>query len=65
MKILELLEEEKIFDIYAIGDGKFNVVERCDNWLSVSLTKDQLLQLAEEIRELANSDKSERNSDPL
>ena len=54
MKILELLLEKRVLDIYQNNAGQFELVEQCDQWYGVTLTKEQMLQLAEEIKELAN-----------
>jgi hypothetical protein len=52
-EMLELMNEERIFKIFQ-EDGKFWVMEECDENYSVDLTADQLRQLGQEIIDLAN-----------
>ena len=53
--ILELLKSECIFSIHVSGDG-FIVREEFDRSQWERLTRAELLQLADEIRELAGED---------
>ena len=51
--ILNLLEEEGIMYVTRPGPGEFVFTEACDHYFSVSLTRDQVLLLADELRALA------------
>ena len=51
MTILEKLEEAKVFRIRP-KDGNFKVREECDGYFFMMLTKEELLQLADEITQL-------------
>ncbi len=52
--ILSLLEGKSIFDLTISEDRKVaNLQEQCDNHFDVNLTKQELLQLSEEIKKLA------------
>lgn len=53
--MLEAMQEESVFTIEKNEEaGTFYVNEGGDGWYYAELTKAQLLQLAEEIKELAN-----------
>lgn len=52
--MLEIMEECRVFTVYKEGD-EFEIVESCDQYFRVNLTKEQLLALADEIKALANS----------
>ena len=51
--ILERLEEAQVFSI-SEWNGEFEIGEECDNYYSVTVTKEELIQLSNEIMELAN-----------
>ena len=51
--VLEALDQSDVFKIYKFKDG-FEIIEQCDSVFGLSVTKEQLLILADEIRELAN-----------
>jgi hypothetical protein len=53
--ILKFLEDKQVFSIDKYSEG-FNVSECCDYYYNETLTKDELLQLAEELKELANGE---------
>ena len=50
--VLEALDQSDVFKIYKFKDG-FEIIEKCDSVFGLSVTKEQLLILADEIRELA------------
>ena len=50
--MLEVMRKSGIFSIDAVED-RFIVTEECDQWLSVTITREQLLALADELRMLA------------
>ena len=50
--MLEIMKECRVFTVHKEGD-EFEVVECCDEYFGVNLTKDQMLALADEIRNLA------------
>ena len=50
--ILGRLEDERVFGITETAEG-FQVYEECDRYFSVTLTRAELLQLAEEIKRIA------------
>ncbi len=52
--MLEIMDECRVFEIVK-HDGKFVLCEKCDEYFGVSLTKEQLLALADEMKSLANS----------
>ena len=49
MTILDLLNDEQVFAIDANADGTYEVSERCDEYYAVTLTRDQMVGLAQEI----------------
>ena len=51
--MLKKLEEKQIFKIRKYGSKDFKFTEMCDGWYSYVLTKEQLLQLTEELIQLA------------
>ena len=53
--VLEYLSDRNVFSIHKNGNVTFTVTERCDFYYDVDLTKEQMLQLAEEIKALAES----------
>lgn len=44
----------RIFDLYRMPDGSFVAVDGCDEWFEVTLTPDDLRQLAAELRAAAD-----------
>ena len=52
MSILEKLDEGRIFDIELV-EGGFEFGEGCDGCFSVVLTRDELLKLIDELKELS------------
>jgi hypothetical protein len=58
MKILELLKVSNVFSIKKKdGEGNFRVREECDKYFFHYLTPEELLELAEEIKELVETSK--------
>jgi hypothetical protein len=53
--ILSRLEKERIFSIEKTAEG-FSLTEASDGYFSVSLSNDELLQLADELRLLARGE---------
>jgi len=51
--LLDALDEARVFNVTKMDDGRFCFEESCDHYFSASLTKDQVLALAEELRTLA------------
>ena len=49
MTILDLLNDEQVFAIDANADGTYEVYEKCDTHYAVTLTRDQMVELAQEI----------------
>lgn len=52
---LDILREERVLKIKKEPSGTFVLKEQCDRYFFVRLTKEQMLELAEEIKALANS----------
>lgn len=52
--MLEVVSACRVFEIVK-HEGKFIIREKCDEYFGVTLTKEQLLALADEIKALANS----------
>ena len=53
MSILDKLEKDRVFSVSPLKDGGVYIVECCDYYYSSELTKEELLQLAEEIKAMA------------
>lgn len=53
--ILERLKYNNIFMVRKNNDGSFTFTENCDACLEAELTKQEVLQLAQELIDLANS----------
>ena len=51
--LLEIIDAARVFGINELPDGGFEIFESCDNWFSVTLTREHLIQLADELRSLA------------
>lgn len=47
----------RVFEIVKNDDGTFSIWEQCDNYFSLDFTADELIELAEEIIELAKQSK--------
>ena len=52
--VLAALCEAQVFIVDKTNDGRFRFTERCDDYYSAILTRDQMLLLAAEIAEMAN-----------
>ncbi len=52
--LLKRLEESRVFGLEKYGDG-FVIGERCDDYFSVALTKEELFALAREIEAFAKA----------
>lgn len=52
--VLEALGEERIFSV-AVNENGFCFTEECDNYFDTTISKEQMLMLAAEIVDLANS----------
>lgn len=55
--LLNALNEQSVFKIVKSEDDFFLIEESCDNYFSVRLTREQLIDLADEIRRLATGAK--------
>lgn len=53
--ILEKLDEKRVFYIEKLGD-KFEIIECCDNYFSLVITREEMLKLSEEIKKLAEGE---------
>ena len=53
--VLEFLDNRSVVSFTKNDDGTFHAVELCDRYYFEDLTKEQMLQLAEEIKALAES----------
>jgi len=51
--MLDALDGARVFNVEKLDDGRFCFQESCDRYFSANLTKDQVLELAEELRALA------------
>ena len=47
--VLSILENDRVFTIGKQADGSYGVIEGCDECFGVTLTRDQMLKLAQEI----------------
>ena len=52
ISLLDALEKGRVFDIYPI-DGGFRMTEGCDDCFGIDLTKQDLIDLSDELRKLA------------
>lgn len=52
--MLELMKTLSIFSIKKIDDNKYAIGEECDQFYWTIITKEQLLALSNELKELAN-----------
>jgi len=56
MSIIKKLSSGRIFDIDRLADQKgFLIRETCDDYFKVTLSKEELIQLGEEIIQMATS----------
>lgn len=53
--VLDAIRESRVFIINKQSDSTFRFIEGADFWLTAILTKEQVLALADELRELANA----------
>lgn len=53
--MLGLMKSCRIFSAKPTSDGNFSIIEQCDDYFEVNLTKEQLLALAQELIDLANA----------
>ena len=53
--IIQKLEDTRVLYISKENDDMFEFGEMCDYYFSIKLTKEEVLQLAEELKEAANS----------
>ena len=53
--LLLAIKDARVMSIKPTSDGRFRIEEKCDDYYSVILTKEQMLMLAEEIKSIANS----------
>lgn len=56
--VLDALKRARVFDIEKTDDGRFVLEECCDSAFAATLTREQLLRLADEIRTMAADDDS-------
>lgn len=52
--VLDALHDFRVVSVRGNKDGTFTVCEECDDYYSITLTKEQLIALADELRSLAN-----------
>jgi len=52
--ILERLEKSRVMTISVIGKRQFRFLENCDGYIFEDLTREEVLQLAEELRGMAS-----------
>jgi hypothetical protein len=63
--ISQALDDNRIVSVTKEPDGRFQVTERCDDYFSGYLTREQLLAWADELRALAGAPNGEfRRTDP-
>ena len=54
--ILDRLKEERVLDVYRPdGTNLLHFIEACDEYYKVSLTKDEVYQLIDELKYLADN----------
>ncbi len=53
--LLEAIENRRVFKLMKEKDGDFSIMEMCDEEFAVSLTKDELIKLGEEIIKFATT----------
>lgn len=52
--ILESLKEARVFEINKIYNETFQLTEMCDEWFGATLSKEDVIELANELIRLAN-----------
>lgn len=52
--VLDAALNSRVFSVRANEDGTFEVREECDDYYHITLTKEQLIALADELRSLAD-----------
>lgn len=57
-KMLDIVSELRIFDVEKQPDGRFEIYECCDLYFSVTVTKEQLIALGQELINLANEEQA-------
>ena len=45
--IMKKLKEERVFSVEEDGAGKIEITERCDEWLSVVITKEDTKEISD------------------
>lgn len=53
--ILEAIKDARVLSVKKQPDGRFRVREECDKYYAVCLTREQLHQLADELKALADT----------
>ena len=62
--ILEQLKDAHVFSVEPTGDGRFCFIEQCDRNFDATLTAEQVIELADELRRMATSDQSSADINP-
>ncbi len=53
--ILEKIRDERVFEICLSDDNTYvNIGEKCDDFFNIDLTKKEVIQLLDEIKEILN-----------
>lgn len=55
--ITEAMRCAKVMEIKSLGAGKFRATELCDEFHSITLTADQVMAWADELKEMAEGNK--------
>jgi len=55
--MLQILEDASIISIMKLGEDSFELTEACDNYFTINLSREMVLQLAKELTELAGEPK--------
>lgn len=45
--IMEELKEERVFSVQENENGKLEIIERCDGWFSVGITKEMAKEISD------------------
>ena len=53
--VTEALRDNQVCIMGKNGDGTFEIIEGCDKWFGLTLTRQQLIDYANELLELAGS----------
>jgi hypothetical protein len=59
-KLLKILDDGRIFKIKNLGKGIFRIKESLDNWEWVDFTREQLIDLGNEIIALAQEERTNK-----